>query len=51
MYNRPINQSSVVLFADPPPLDDLCMISVSVDKILPTVPSTSRFQIQTIKCR
>ncbi|XP_052063092.1 uncharacterized protein C18orf63-like [Mytilus californianus] len=51
MNERLSNQTSVVLFADPPALDDLCVISVCVKKILQTVPSTSRFQIQTIKCR
>ncbi|CAC5403084.1 unnamed protein product [Mytilus coruscus] len=51
MNERLSNQTSVVLFADPPALDDLCVISVCVNKILQTVPSTSRFQIQTIKCR
>ncbi|CAG2232809.1 unnamed protein product [Mytilus edulis] len=51
MNERQSNITSVVLFADPPALDDLCVISVCVNKLLQTVPSTSRFQIQTIKCR
>ncbi|XP_071176051.1 uncharacterized protein C18orf63-like [Mytilus edulis] len=51
MNERQSNQTSVVLFADPPALDDLCVISVCVNKLLQSVPSTSRFQIQTIKCR